>query len=265
VIYLTGCHNALTVKEAELGLMVQPHSYGLAQIEQYKGRWWAADNGCYSPSGRPFDEGAWWRWIWQVRKASQGWRRSTPSFCLFAVAPDVVSDPVGTYRRGWTRLYHLRRHGLPAAFVAQDGLENYPAVRRTDFWEDFDCLFLGGSTEWKLSEGAAWLAGEARARQRWVHMGRVNSLERLRHAIRIGCQSVDGTFLRFAPDLNIRRLRGWLAALHQLELPLAVPHVRSTESGAPMLPPQPRLERGPFGMAPEPRSCRWPPPSLGRP
>ena len=51
---------------------------------------------------------------------------------------------------------------------------------------------------------------EAKARLKWVHMGRVNSLRRLRYASAIGCDSADGTYLRFGPDVNLPTLQGWL-------------------------------------------------------
>jgi hypothetical protein len=41
-------------------------------------------------------------------------------------------------------------------------------------------------------------------------MGRVNSYRRLRVAKLIGCNSADGTFLKFAPTENIGRLKRWL-------------------------------------------------------
>jgi hypothetical protein len=223
VIYLTGCdvHDG---PDAGLGLLVTPLSYGASGLDRVlRYRWWAADNACFA-QGDSFDEAAWWRWLWRMRWASPFWCRGAGSFCLFATAPDVVGDPVATYRRGWTRLHHLRNHGLPAAFVAQDGLERFPDVRAVGFWDEFDCLFIGGTDPWKLGPGAAWLAGEARVRRKWVHMGRVNSLTRLLHADRIGCHSVDGTYLAFGPRVNLARLTRWMPRLEraraQLELPL---------------------------------------------
>jgi hypothetical protein len=50
-------------------------------------------------------------------------------------------------------------------------------------------------------------------------MGRVNSLKRLRYAEMIGCDSVDGTYLTFAPDENLPRLLGWLRDL-DTQIPL---------------------------------------------
>jgi hypothetical protein len=46
-------------------------------------------------------------------------------------------------------------------------------------------------------------------------MGRVHSLDRLRAAVGIGCDSADGTFLRFGPDTNWPRLKYWLDHLDE--------------------------------------------------
>jgi len=87
------------------------------------------------------------------------------------------------------------------ALVAQDGLESLPVP-----WEDFDALFIGGSTAWKLSEAARELCQEAKRRGKWVHMGRVNSLRRMQVAEAFGCDSADGTMLRFDPN---RPVQSW--------------------------------------------------------
>ncbi len=82
-------------------------------------------------------------------------------------------------------------------------------------WHLCDAAFIGGSTAWKLGPAAADLAAQARARGLWVHMGRVNSLRRLRHAASIGCHSADGTHLAYAPDRNLPTLLGWLRTVSQ--------------------------------------------------
>jgi hypothetical protein len=131
------------------------------------------------------------------------------SSCLFVTAPDVVADAPATLRRSEYFL-PLIRHCTPfrAALVAQDGLEDMDVP-----WDEFDALFLGGSTRWKLGPEARTLAAEAHRRHKWVHMGRVNSLRRLRYADAIGCDSVDGTYLTYAPRQNLPRLLGWLRAV----------------------------------------------------
>jgi len=130
--------------------------------------------------------------------------------CLFAVAPDVLCDPAATIERSARFVYRVRAwFGLPVALVAQDGLEHLDVP-----WPWFDVLFLGGSTAWKLGPAARSLAAEAKGRRKHVHMGRVNSLRRLRYADAIGCGSADGTYLAFGPDVNLPPLLGWLRAVN---------------------------------------------------
>lgn len=156
---------------------------------------WCADNGCFG-KGYPGDE----KWLaWLAKNAHDAER------CLFATAPDVVGDAVATLARSAPFLPKIREMGYPAALVAQDGLEDLEVP-----WDTFDALFIGGSTEWKLSEAVADLVGEAKRRGKYVHMGRVNSGKRFRYAESIGCDSVDGTFLTFGPNTNLPRLMKWL-------------------------------------------------------
>jgi len=166
--------------------------------------WFAVDNGCgpgkdgQPGSGYPGDR-AYLEFLASMSAKSR--RR-----CLFAVAPDVLGDAGATIERSARFVYRMRAwFGLPVAFVAQDGLEDLDVP-----WTWFDVLFLGGSTTWKLGPAARVLTAEAKARRKRVHMGRVNSLRRLRYAAAIGCDSADGTYLTFGPDLNLPRVLGWL-------------------------------------------------------
>jgi hypothetical protein len=157
---------------------------------------WAADNGCFNERTYVGDV-AWMDWL--KRNAGQA------SSCLFATAPDVVGDHEATMTRSVPWLPLIRALGYPAAFVAQNGAKpnNVP-------WHAFDVLFIGGDTEWKLGTDAADLALWARRKGKRVHMGRVNSYKRLRHAAAIGCDTADGTFLAFGPDVNTARLASWI-------------------------------------------------------
>lgn len=157
---------------------------------------WCADNGAFSDR---FVESKWWKFLQDNAHAS--------SSCRFAVAPDVVGDAVATLERSAPWLARIRELGYPVAFVAQDGLEDLEVP-----WDDFDALFIGGSTEWKLGPAAAAIAAEAKARGKWLHMGRVNSGKRYRYAASIGCDSVDGTYLTFGPKVNLPKLLAWTLA-----------------------------------------------------
>lgn len=124
--------------------------------------------------------------------------------CRFAVAPDVVGDAAGTLARSRPMLARIRRL-VPVAYAAQNGatVESLP-------WSEFDVLFIGGDTEWKLGPEARELIAEAKLRGKWVHMGRVNSFRRLQYAAVVGCDSADGTYLAFGPDTNLPKLLFWL-------------------------------------------------------
>lgn len=164
---------------------------GNAHVE---GAEWCADNGCFG-SGYP-GEGGWWRWL-------RGRVEGSVGPCAFAVAPDVVGDARATLARSLPWLHRIRSLSVPAAFVLQDGVWFVP-------WDDFDVLFIGGSTEFKLGPIAKDYAGEAVERGKRVHMGRVNSRKRLAYASSIGCSTSDGTFIAFGPDVNLPRVLRWL-------------------------------------------------------
>lgn len=187
---------------------------------------WCADNGCFG-KGYPGDE----MWLQWLAENAGDVERS-----LFATAPDVVGDAAQTLERSRPWLPEIRQLGYPAAYVAQNGQEDLEVP-----WDEFDCLFLGGSkecvpcgyvfredrkpdrrepcphcglllTEWKLGLQARLLVLDARLAGKWVHMGRVNSKLRYDYAKSIGCDSVDGTYLTFGPSKNLPKLLSWLSS-----------------------------------------------------
>jgi hypothetical protein len=176
------------------------------------GAWWAADNGRFAADGPRkgwLGHDAWYRWLaGQVDRYGAG-----P--CRFAVAPDVPFSAEGTLRESAPWLERIRELGVPAAFAAQNGCDTLGLP-----WDALDVLFLAGGpenpgdpgTEWKIGPVAQRLTAEAHERGKWVHMGRVNSRKRLTVARAFGCDSVDGTYLAFGPDINLGRLLGWLDA-----------------------------------------------------
>jgi len=167
---------------------------------------------------------------------------------LFAVAPDVIAPwqaelagldaraPwAATIERSAPFLPLIRDYGYPAAFVAQDGLEQHLAKIP---WSAFDVLFLGGGQadkylsptnrvwsprlkrwvgEWKLTPGARRLVDLAKAKGKRVHMGRVNSFKRISIAAEWGCDSADGTCIGRhpkGPDFATTEVISWLNRLN---------------------------------------------------
>lgn len=210
--YLTGCSNDLIRSEAQslnLGLLVTPDTAGAGAKARYDTHLssypvWAADNACFNHP-ETFNTDRFLSWLGEFSDIQR-------AHCLWAVAPDVVGDAVKTIERSVPVLPRIRAAGYKAAFVAQDGLENLTVP-----WSEFDALFIGGSTEWKLSDHAKRLCRAAKAHGKQVHMGRVNSYKRCAIAQDFGCDTADGTFLAFGPRTNLPRLSTWFDRLRQDE------------------------------------------------
>lgn len=110
------------------------------------------------------------------------------SRCRFVAVPDVV----GSARRT-LEVFYRWRHQLvawPLALVAQDGLEDLEIP-----WKGITAIFIGGSTDWKLSKSAADVVKAAKAIGKWVHVGRVNTPGRFEYFETLGADSIDGTGL----------------------------------------------------------------------
>lgn len=159
---------------------------------------WCADNGAFSAK---WNADKWWRFL-EINMAD------APT-CLFAALPDVVGDWPASLALSLPWLPKVKALGYPVALVLQDG-----ATPDTVPWDDLDAVFIGGSTGWKLGADVRGLVAEAKRHCLWVHMGRVNSEKRLRYAAHIGCDSADGTYLSFGPDVNFPRLLAWLRGVN---------------------------------------------------
>jgi hypothetical protein len=189
-----------------VGLIAQPDSSLETWVLGY--RWWAADNGCYS-KGDTFDPARWLNWLN---------RCLTRDRCLFVVCPDVfdpaagVGDPDATWARSERWFEVVRDLGFPVALALQDGAEAH--LSTWDEADRYDAVFIAGSTDWKLSQAARDCCFEAQLLGKWVHVGRVNSWERISHVAAWAVDSVDGTFLKHVPPHD-RQLAGWVRALDE--------------------------------------------------
>jgi hypothetical protein len=222
ITYLTGVSTPLTreSERTDLGLLATPASGIYAQRDHYDV--WAADNAMFTAELVTVEqlldgyvapeEQRWLNWI----------EKLDPEGALWVTLPDVVGDMPATWARSIRYIDHVRELGFKVAIVLQDGIEDLPLI-----WgrilERADAIFIGGTTDWKLGDAAARLVAEAKARGLAVHMGRVNSLKRLRYAKAIGCDTADGTYIGFAPKVNAPKVEKWLTTVNDDEqLPLAV-------------------------------------------
>lgn len=200
-VYLSGVRNETTdavlnaaADQVPLGVLVQP----LTEKYLEGGAlypWAGVDNGCFTPSGQArFD-------LDDYLALAVAARETWGDALLFVTAPDVAFDWEKTLKASLPVL-PLIRAALPDAYVAALVLQDGATVQNLP-WGEFDALFIGGSTEWKVGEVARQITAEANRRGKWVHMGRVNSGHRLAIAHSMGVGSVDGTYLLHATELAI--------------------------------------------------------------
>jgi len=97
----------------------------------------------------------------------------------------------------------------PLAFVAQDGIEDLAIP-----WRDLQAIFLGGTTEWKLSQSAVDVIRTAKILGKHTHVGRVNTRGRWKHFEQLGVDTCDGTgFSRFRDEKFL-----WLRDIDEMPL-----------------------------------------------
>lgn len=76
-------------------------------------------------------------------------------------------------------------------------------------WDDFDTLFIGGTDEFKLGLEARQAINRAQKRGKRIHVGRVNTLPRLKYFTELGAESSDGTKLAFGVDKYLSETLEW--------------------------------------------------------
>lgn len=129
------------------------------------------DNGCF----KRFDRKAWLRLLGEARK-------SEPKFvCL----PDIVGDARRTIELAG-HFYDITE-GLPRALVLQDGIGAFDID-----WDRFEAVFVGGSDGFKVSNEAMSACKTAKILGKWVHIGRVNTAERVKYWLDVA-DSIDGS------------------------------------------------------------------------
>lgn len=197
-----------------IGLLIQPGNNYYERVDRYP--YWGGDNGAFTTKPGGFNPHKFRHMITQPELAARRDR------CLFVTAPDVLQvaangtvtgDAAATIDQLPEWSAEIRRYGFPVAMVAQDGLQDMLSAVP---WAMFDVLFIGGSTEWKLSSHAQQCTNVAKARGKRVHMGRVNSFKRLSLAVSWRIETVDGTFLKYGPKVNLPRLIGWLDKIRSI-------------------------------------------------
>ncbi len=129
------------------------------------------DNGCF----KRFNQVKWERLL----------RDAETHRPKFVCLPDIVCDAARTL--DLFDAFERRTNGLPRALVLQDGISNH----RIDY-SKLEAVFVGGSDAFKVSPEAIAACKTAKMLGKWVHVGRVNTAERVRDWIGLA-DSIDGS------------------------------------------------------------------------
>lgn len=187
MIYLWPQASSMVGMSPQFGVMTSP-AHGSVPLGIQEGRPFGVDNEAFTQGFRP---DRFFSYLEQLQPYRNQW--------LFSACPDVLGDArltIGLYGA----FAHKIKPYSPVAFVAQDGQE------ALDFPLAFDWLFIGGTTKWKMGDGADICIRRAKALGKPVHVGRINSISRFRHFQLMEVDSCDGTFPTYEPDTARKRL-----------------------------------------------------------
>lgn len=201
---------ALRIRALGFGEATQPYEYPPRQ------RPWFLDNGAYGDwlAGRDFDGAAFL--VVLISAVASG---DPPDF---VVCPDRVATGRASlqFSLDWLARCEseLRARSLPSPrwyFVVQDGMT---VVDVRAVMHLFAGIFVGGTTEWKIETGAAWVRF-AHEMGKPCHIGRAGTQDHACWALRIGADSSDSS-LPLRADANWHRfMRGLARERPQNEMP----------------------------------------------
>ena len=178
IIYL-GNHSSLEFgylqgKYGNMGWLLSPKSLPKTKLRSFIPV--AFDNDAYSvKEGEAWNEEAWLKMLDKMEKD-----KVKPAWVL---VPDVVGDKRRTLANFFCYRTHISKRDWSVALAVQEGM------KPQDIPCTVDVIFVGGkSSKWKFESLPMWTQAFPR-----VHVGRVNSLEKLKLCKELGVESVDGT------------------------------------------------------------------------
>ena len=139
------------------------------------GKVYGLDNGCFSK----FNKKTWRRLVAEAKE------QELVNQPKFVCAPDIVGDARRTLEL-FDQFYN-EISPLPVCLVLQDGIGNFAID-----WNRVDAVFVGGSDAFKVSNEAINACKVAKMLDKWVHVGRVNTAQRVSNWIGLA-DSIDGS------------------------------------------------------------------------
>jgi len=119
--------------------------------------------------------------------------------CSWVTSPDTFADYPSTLKRFYQWSQYINHMGYKRAIVIQNNAHKYKIP-----YDDLDCVFVGCSDEYKFSHYVLDIVQECKSRNIVTHMGRVNSIKRIKWCFENGFDTVDGSSYARFPDKNIK-------------------------------------------------------------
>lgn len=173
---LTPRHMPARIYAQHCGMLTSPRNRKNPHGAIDLGAKWAADNDCFIE----FNPRRIIEWLQQ--------NQAIAPTCLWFNTPDVVRNASATLFNFWIWQPIINAFGFKVAFTLQNGMEQNQIP-----WDYCAAVFIGGDNAFKYSEYVRGIAAETIQRGLWLHMGRVNSVQRIIYSKSIGCHSFDGT------------------------------------------------------------------------
>lgn len=167
------------------------------------GKPYGLDNGCFTKFNKK-------KWLSLIDEAVE---TKAVNDCKFVTLPDVVGDARRTVELYNWFLYEVPElYQLPRCLVLQDGISNVDIN-----WRWVGAVFVGGSDNFKISPEAINACKTAKMLGKWVHVGRVNTIERVNNWIGLA-DSIDGSGISKYDHMLERVLSAINKDSHQLKL-----------------------------------------------
>ena len=185
----------------KVGWLVGPSGMTKTKVREWLP--WALDNDAFSAweHETPWNEGLYWKFL--------DWAKLQRCEPRWVAVPDVVTNPEATLKN-WEKFSpRVQEYGWDLAFVAQDGMSP------KDVPKNADLVFIGGTYKWKWRYVPTFAANCPR-----VHVGRVNTLFRLRRCDELGVESVDGTGWFRRPEKDFFKLEDFFSGVKDPQINL---------------------------------------------
>lgn len=120
----------------------------------------------------------------------------------FIVLPDIVAGGMASLRFSLEWVEKLRGYA-PVYLAVQDGMGRNQIEQVLEDHPEIKGLFVGGTLRWKIATAAQWVQVAHRAGAS-CHYARCGAFARVRHALRIGADSLDSA-LPLWSETNLTR------------------------------------------------------------